>query len=170
MRQRLGIAVSLINDPEILFLDEPSSALDPEGRKDVIKIIESLKSLGITIFLSTHILSDVERICNRIGILNEGNIVLEDSLEKLKNKYILPVYDIEFSNNCEDLNDHLNEYEWIDKVKTNNKKMSIYVKDRFKADRKLLNIISNIENTVLSYKIRKSKLEEIFIKVVNNNE
>ncbi|MTI67552.1 MAG: ABC transporter ATP-binding protein [Firmicutes bacterium] len=170
MRQRLGIAVSLINDPKILFLDEPSSALDPEGRKDVVKIIESLKSLKITIFLSTHILSDVERICDRIGILNEGNIVLEDSLERLKNKYILPVYDIEFSNNCEDLNNNFNKYDWIEKIKTNNKKMSIYVKNRFKADRKLLNIISNIENTVLSYKIRKSKLEEIFLQVVNNNE
>src|SRR5690554_2729770 len=69
MKQRFGIAVALFHNPEILLLDEPYSALDPQGRVDVADIIMRLKEGGKTVFFSTHILNDVERICNKIGIL-----------------------------------------------------------------------------------------------------
>jgi len=83
MRQRLGIGAALLHDPELLLLDEPSSALDPEGRSDVLKLILSLKERGKTVFFSTHILNDVERVCDSVAILNKGNIVLEKPLNDL---------------------------------------------------------------------------------------
>lgn len=72
MLQRVGIAQALLNDPELVILDEPMSGLDPIGRKDVIDLIASLKAKGKTVFFSSHILSDVERLCDRVLILDKG--------------------------------------------------------------------------------------------------
>lgn len=83
MKQRLGLAVALYHDPLLLLLDEPSSALDPLGRKEVISILENLKAQGKTIFLSTHILDDIERICDRIGVLHKGVLAVEGPLTQL---------------------------------------------------------------------------------------
>jgi ABC-2 type transport system ATP-binding protein len=74
MVQRIGIAQAIINDPEIVFLDEPMSGLDPLGRMEVRQIITSLKSRGVTVFFSSHILPDVEAICDRVAILNRGKL------------------------------------------------------------------------------------------------
>jgi ABC-2 type transport system ATP-binding protein len=74
MRQRLGIAAALINDPELLLLDEPYSGLDPVGRKHLRELLLSLKSQGKTILLSSHIVPDVEAVCDRVGILSGGKI------------------------------------------------------------------------------------------------
>ena len=74
MRQRLGIAAAIVNDPDIILLDEPTSALDPVGRQDVMKILSHLKSAGKTILLSTHILADMEKICDKVGFLSDGII------------------------------------------------------------------------------------------------
>ncbi len=72
--QRLGIAQALINDPELIFLDEPMSGLDPLGRREVRDLILQLKAEGRTVFFSTHILSDAETLCDRVVILNRGRL------------------------------------------------------------------------------------------------
>ena len=74
MMQRVGIAQALINDPELVFLDEPMSGLDPLGRREVRDLILELKSMGKTVFFSTHILSDAEMLCDRVAILNRGEL------------------------------------------------------------------------------------------------
>jgi ABC-2 type transport system ATP-binding protein len=85
MKQRLGIARVLINKPKILFLDEPTNGLDPKGRRDIHDIlIELNQKHGTTIFLSTHLLDDVERLCNTVAIINYGKIVKE--VDRLKGK------------------------------------------------------------------------------------
>ncbi|HEY9811101.1 MAG TPA: ABC transporter ATP-binding protein [Halomicronema sp.] len=83
MVQRIGMAQALINDPDVVFLDEPMSGLDPMGRYLMREIILSLKQNGKTIFFNSHILSDVEQICDRIGILAEGELINSGSLETL---------------------------------------------------------------------------------------
>jgi ABC-2 type transport system ATP-binding protein len=75
MLQRLGLAQAIINNPSVLFLDEPLDGLDPLGRAEVKKIINALKSQGKTIFINTHILSDVEEICDMVGILDRGELL-----------------------------------------------------------------------------------------------
>lgn len=77
MLQRVGLAQSIINKPDLLFLDEPMSGLDPIGRKNVKDLLVSLRDEGTTIFFNTHILADVESICDRISIINRGNIIVE---------------------------------------------------------------------------------------------
>ncbi|MEN9220072.1 MAG: ABC transporter ATP-binding protein, partial [Thermostichales cyanobacterium GMQP_bins_62] len=83
MLQRTGVAQALINDPTLIFLDEPMSGLDPLGRHHMRQLILDLKKQGKTIFFNTHILSDVEAICDRVAILVKGNLVASGSLEEL---------------------------------------------------------------------------------------
>jgi len=86
MKQRLGIAQALIHSPELLILDEPTSALDPIGRKEVLDIIAALRG-KLTVLFSTHILSDVERVCDTIGILHDGKLALKGGLEDILKKH-----------------------------------------------------------------------------------
>jgi ABC-2 type transport system ATP-binding protein len=83
MLQRIGMAQALINNPEVVFLDEPMSGLDPLGRYQIREIILSLKERGKTIFFNSHVLSDVELICDRIGILDQGELISVGSLQEL---------------------------------------------------------------------------------------
>ena len=83
MLQRVGMAQALINDPAIIFLDEPMSGLDPTGRYQVREVILSLKDQGKTIFFNSHVLSDVEVICDRIAILDQGQLIAQGSLYEL---------------------------------------------------------------------------------------
>jgi ABC-2 type transport system ATP-binding protein len=86
MKQRLGLAQALINSPRLLMLDEPTSALDPIGRKELLDVVTSLRG-DTTVFFSTHILSDVERVCDTVGILNRGRLVTQASIDSLKTRY-----------------------------------------------------------------------------------
>lgn len=83
MLQRVGIAQALINDPDLLFFDEPTSGLDPIAHKDIQDLILSLRQQGKTVFLSSHQLSDVEHVCNRVAIINRGELVRMGTLEEL---------------------------------------------------------------------------------------
>lgn len=83
MLQRVGMAQALINDPELVFLDEPMSGLDPVGRYQMREIILSLKAAGKTIFFNSHILSEVEKICDRVAILSQGQLICSGSLNEL---------------------------------------------------------------------------------------
>jgi ABC-2 type transport system ATP-binding protein len=83
MVQRIGISQALINDPEVVFLDEPMSGLDPLGRMEVRRIITSLKERGVTVFFSSHVLPDVEALCDRIAILNKGKLQETGTLDEI---------------------------------------------------------------------------------------
>jgi ABC-2 type transport system ATP-binding protein len=102
MRQRLGLAQALIARPKVLLLDEPVSALDPAGRHDVLALIEGLRGKA-TIFMSTHVLADVERVCDRVGILDRGRLIALDTREALLQRYAQPVVEILFEAACEDV-------------------------------------------------------------------
>lgn len=94
MKQRLGIAQALFNRPKLLICDEPTSALDPVGRKEILDILRSVKE-ETTVLFSTHILSDVERICDQAAFLHEGEIVLWGTMEELENIHGESGYEIE---------------------------------------------------------------------------
>jgi ABC-2 type transport system ATP-binding protein len=83
MVQRVGIAQALLGDPELLVLDEPTSGLDPAGRRDIRELILALKAAGKTIFLSSHILSEVEQVCDRVIIINRGRVVREGAMHEI---------------------------------------------------------------------------------------
>jgi ABC-type multidrug transport system ATPase subunit len=84
MKQRLGIANALINSPELVVLDEPTSGLDPQGMKDVRELVRRLGASGTTVFLSSHLLGEVEQVCNRAAIINKGRVVVEGPVSELR--------------------------------------------------------------------------------------
>ena len=88
MLQRLGIAQALMNDPELLVLDEPTDGLDPVGRRDVRELLLELRNRGTTIFLNSHLLSEVEKVCDRVSILVDGNVARQGTLSELTDRTI----------------------------------------------------------------------------------
>ncbi len=86
MRQRLGIARALLNRPRILFLDEPTIGLDPQGQEDIQRLLRKLNRDGVTIFLSSHLLNEVSSLCTRIGIIDKGRLIAEGTLAELQTK------------------------------------------------------------------------------------
>jgi len=83
MQQRLGLGVALLGEPDLVFLDEPTSALDPVGRNDVRVIVESLKARGATVFLNSHLLTEVERVCDRVAVVDKGRVVASGSIDEM---------------------------------------------------------------------------------------
>lgn len=83
MLQRLGLAQALLNDPDLLFLDEPTSGVDPVGRREIRDLVLELRDAGTTIFLNSHLLSEVEKVCTQIAILREGQLVRKGTIEEL---------------------------------------------------------------------------------------
>lgn len=83
MQQRLGLAIALLARPRLLFLDEPTSALDPLGRREIREVIQHLASQGVTVFLNSHLLSEVERVCTRVAFIKEGVLVATGKLDAL---------------------------------------------------------------------------------------
>lgn len=84
MLQRVGLAQALVNDPEVVFLDEPMSGLDPLGRREVRDLIASLRAKGVTVFLCSHILSDIEVLCDRVGVMRRGRLAYTGTLDALR--------------------------------------------------------------------------------------
>jgi ABC-2 type transport system ATP-binding protein len=84
MRQRLGIAASLLRKPRLLLLDEPATGLDPGGMRDMRDLIRNLSDQGMTVLLSSHLLTEVEELCNRVAIVREGRVAYQGSLEELR--------------------------------------------------------------------------------------
>lgn len=165
MKQRLGLAVAIINDPMLIILDEPSSALDPEGRSEVLKLMIQLKEMGKTIIFSSHILSDIERICDRIGMIEQGEMVFEKSLSSLLNENVKPIVDVEVS---EDVNDetvqHLEMYEDILHVTKDHQKLTIQMKSHEFSTKILIERLLKHNVPVIGFNQRKNNLESLFVK------
>lgn len=100
MKQRLGIAQALLNEPKLLICDEPTSALDPVGRKEILDILLAVKG-RTTVLFSTHILSDVERICDRVAVLHDGRIQLCGTLQELKAQHKAETLALEFATDAD---------------------------------------------------------------------
>ncbi len=96
MRQRLGIAQAIIHRPEVVFLDEPVSALDPQGRKEVLKLIDELRKTT-TVFMSSHILDDVQRVCDEVAIIKDGTIRIHENTKRLLQLHAKPVLTMTFA-------------------------------------------------------------------------
>ena len=99
MKQRLGLAQAILNSPQLLVCDEPTSALDPQGRRELLNLLQTISHTeNVSVLLSTHVLSDVERICDKVIILDQGKILYDGTINEIKKKYMTQQYEIEFHN------------------------------------------------------------------------
>lgn len=164
MKQRLGIAQALLNSPKLLICDEPTSALDPLGRKEILDIILKIKDFTTVIF-STHILSDVEAICDHVVVLDKGKNVLEGSIDELKNIKRKNTIKIRFKSDKE-----LKAFKSLDKFSnlvTNEKGDTLYLTDEDNQlkDLDILYELYKLNIFPLEIKIEEPTLENIFLEV-----
>ncbi|MCH5208065.1 MAG: ABC transporter ATP-binding protein [Oscillospiraceae bacterium] len=167
MTQRLGMGAAIIKKPDLLIFDEPTSALDPQGRLEVIEIINRLKSLGCTIVLSTHILSDVERVANRIGIMNNGVLAEEGTLREILQKHGGDVINLRVRNLTQEGKITLLKVDFARAEYDNTVGLFRFGTDSAEdTARRLIKILADNEMTVDSFNIGTATLEEVFKKVV----
>ncbi len=171
MRQRLGIAGALVHRPPVIVLDEPVSALDPEGRRDVLALIASLRG-ETTVLFSTHVLADVERICDRVGILDHGRLVIEGSLAELLDRFALPVYRVEAEPGqaaaLEALAVRLRAADWVTGAVVEHGLLTVAVADPERAARELLPAITAEGLSVISVARARPTLEDVFLRLTGD--
>ena len=167
MTQRLGMGAAIFRNPELLIFDEPTSALDPQGRSEVIEIINRLKNLGSTIVLSTHILSDVERVANRIGIVNGGVLAEEGDIRSILKKHGGDVINLTVHNLTQENKIELLKVDFA-KAEFNNETGlfrfgSENIEDTAK---RLMKLLAQKDIVAEEFKLGTATLEEVFRKVV----
>jgi len=171
MRQRIKLAQSLVHDPELLFLDEPSSGLDPVGRREVLETILRLKG-ETTVFMSTHILSDVERVCDIVGIIDQGRLITESPMEQLREQFAHSVFELEFEEEADSFLDSLRPLSWVSKVEKepgdDAAPLRVVVHDVTTAKRELPKIVAESGFTLLRYELTLPSLEDVFVELVGH--
>jgi ABC-2 type transport system ATP-binding protein len=164
MMQKLGLAQSLLNEPDLIFLDEPTDGVDPIGRKEIRDILLDLRKKGKTIFLNSHLLSEVEMICDRVAILNKGDLIKEGNVEdltKTENVFIIhtvePV-DMELKRKVlgVDQNAGIGETE-------------IHTETGIEKVNKIVDLLRKDKIQLKSLQQKTSTLEELFINVINKD-
>lgn len=167
MTQRLGMGAAIISDPQLVIFDEPTSALDPQGRAEVIAIIRRLHEMGSTIVLSTHILSDVERVANRIGIMNNGVLAEEGTLKEILNKHGGNVIMLEVLNLTDEAKIKLLSVDFA-RAEFNNEAglFRFGTDDPQDCAARLIRLMSDNGIIPSSFKIGTATLDEVFQKVV----
>ena len=167
MKQRLGLAQALLNSPQILVCDEPTSALDPVGRKEVLDIIKQVSN-ETTVMFSTHVLSDIERICDRVGVLKSGKIVLNGTLQELKQIRRTNVLEMEFRDNAD-----LEQFAKLDymssvEMAVDMESLCINIKSENIYDTYKMVLQKLAETTILPnrFEVLEPTLEDVFLEVI----
>ena len=171
MKQRLGIAQALLNEPKLLICDEPTSALDPIGRKEILDILLKVKEKTTVIF-STHILSDVERICDEIAILKDGKIALSGALSQIRSDNIVDCLEIEFKNgdnlarflNIFGNNSELNQMETS--LEKSENTIFIHSNNIVKIQKEIMKVLIDADLYPISIRLQEPTLERLFLEDV----
>jgi ABC-2 type transport system ATP-binding protein len=163
LKQRVGVAISLVNDPDIIFLDEPTTGLDPKARREVWGVIAGLKRKGKTVFLTTHYMEEAEFLADHIAVIHLGKIIAEGTLDELIRRY--GKSSVMHIKNCADAPDvvEMLKQEGFNEVTTQGNG-DIAVKIDYKE--RVLEILSHLRHDCIEYDsvdIRRSNLEEVFL-------
>jgi len=166
MRQRLGLAQALIHRPPVLFLDEPTSALDPAGRREVLNLVERLRG-ETTIFLSSHILDDVERVCDTLGVVRQGELLLVTGRDELLGRYAPDTALVEFESAAVSLPPtlitQLQSESWVASVQQEEAALRVTVNDLQMGKQQLFPFIAAQGLIVNHYEWLRPTLEDVFL-------
>ena len=168
-KQRVGLAQALVSDPEILILDEPTVGLDP---KQVIEIRETLKNLkgNHTIIFSTHILSEVQMICDRVIIINEGKIVSQDSLQELSRKMrVKRKINLRLKNLSPDLISKLEKIKGVLSVQKKQEALILDVEKEDHINQEVAQAVVNSSSRLMELKEQTFNLEDVFIRLTDSS-
>ena len=170
MKRRVLIAKALSHEPKILFLDEPTASVDVELRKDMWEVVKRLKKNGVTIILTTHYIEEAEEIADRVGIINNGKIILVDEKENLIKKLGQKILKIELTNQIKEIPTDLKNFN----LELNQEKNSLtYIYDTKGKNTGITSLLSEIKNLGIQLKdisTEQSSLESIFLNLVKESE
>lgn len=173
MRQRLGLAQAVLNRPPVLLLDEPVSALDPEGRRDVLEVIRRLGGES-TVLFSTHILNDVERVCDRVAILNHGRLVTEAPMDELLAGYARPIFLLEPEGADaaarERLAAALRVIPGVTEVDADHAVLRVIVSDEAEVSQRILAAVAATGIGLVTFERQRPTLEDVFLQLVGRRE
>ncbi|CAN5544690.1 ABC transporter ATP-binding protein [soil metagenome] len=165
MMQRLGLAQAMLSDPDLIFLDEPTDGVDPIGRKEIRDILLNLKDKGKTIFLNSHLLSEIELMCDRVAILNKGELIKEGTVDELtsgSDSYTF--YTSEMGE--EVVNSLLTNYSAMITSKTEFK----YKSSSPEQINSIIDFLRGKNVFILSFYREKNSLEDMFINLIENEK
>jgi ABC-2 type transport system ATP-binding protein len=167
MRQRLSLAQALIHHPPILLLDEPVSALDPLGRREVLGLLERLRQ-ETTVFMSTHILADVERVCDHVAILDHGRLLAEAAQAELREKYATPVFEVQLEGDgaAENLRVRIARERWLTQATIEGDTLRVISTDLARAKEELPRAVAASGLTLLRYELKLPSLEDVFVRLI----
>ena len=169
MKRRVLIAKALSHEPSILFLDEPTAGVDVELRQDMWKIVEELRKTGVTIILTTHYIEEAEAIADRVGVINQGEIIVVEETKELLKKMGHKKLTVELQDEISEIPDSLEKY----KLVLGNNKMSIDYTYNVQAEQTgITNLLQDLKEAGLKLKDLKteqSTLENIFVSLVKEN-
>jgi ABC-2 type transport system ATP-binding protein len=173
-RQRLGIAQAQVNYPDLLILDEPAASLDPLGRRDVLEVMERLRKYA-TVFYCTHILDDVQRVSDRVAILNKGELVSQGPIEELLAGAEGVAYQVKFRGDAETLQAKITTLPWVQNIQqttqANSNSWIINVSNPEQAEAELFRMIAADPNIVVTeYRQRTYELEDIFLQIIEGGQ
>lgn len=172
-QQRLGIALAQVNYPDLLILDEPASALDPIGRQAVLDVMARLRK-HTTIFYSTHILDDVQRVSDTVAIMNRGKLVVSGPIDQVLKSKNGVVYSLILKGESDGLGKRFSELPWVTHAEAVQQKgfsaWQVSVCDESAANKDLLRyVLADSAVTVIEFKLKKYELEEVFMDIVRGD-
>lgn len=167
MKRRINIAAALLHEPEIIIMDEPTVGIDPQSRNHILETVKSLNKLGTTIIYTSHYMEEVEFLCNKVAIIDNGKVIASDEKEKLKKSIIdSEKLILELSAIPKELNKEIQSVEEVIRLVTSkNNVMEIYVHNGAQAFVKILTIILRYNIKIVSSKIEEPNLETVFLKL-----
>ncbi|MBN1337041.1 MAG: ABC transporter ATP-binding protein [Deltaproteobacteria bacterium] len=172
MRQRLGIAGALFASPDLLLLDEPVAALDPLGRTAVLALLKDLGRCS-TVFLSSHVLADLERTCDHVTILHQGRILASEPLASLEGRFFQPVFEVEAGGDPEALRAGLAALPSVDLVEdagpgaTGTERVRIWARNRDAAGQEVPALVARLGVPLRRFAAVEPTLEEVFVRMVD---
>ena len=167
MQQRLGIAQALLSEPELVILDEPSLGLDPVGMVEVRELIKNVVKEGMTVFLSSHLLFEVQQVCSHVTIINKGIALVSDTIENVEHKIKGPVtLQIEVTKLTKTIVENLKKLSFVVDVKTENNKLNILIETRDDVRPQVSETITNSGGTIVSMNLTGQSLEDVFVQLV----
>ncbi|MCA1058486.1 ABC transporter ATP-binding protein [Rossellomorea aquimaris] len=166
MKQRLGIAQALIHKPKLLILDEPVSALDPFGRREVLELLKTLKK-ETTILFSTHILNDAEQICDEVLFLHKGELIEDGPIEEVKARHHRLKMKLHFNEDSKKFVHFLKVKDWMHNIVSDGNQISFNVTDLERDRSRIFSMISENGWGVTKFETSEQSLEEVFMEVMN---
>ena len=161
MRQRMGLAIAMISDPKFILLDEPMNGLDPQGFIDVREAILKLNKQGVTFLISSHILSELDKICNRIGFISHGKLLEEITIDELHHKSRKKV--VISSNDLEQLKEYLDSKMNLKEVSF--EKDGLYIYDDIDIN-ELMKVLVNGNVLINQLSVREDSIEDYYISLI----